>query len=246
MANPSSGKPVDIKISTVVAVSVLIRTADLAVLTASMHAMTGGAADYFDNEFAVLDVSACAEETIDWSGIITLLKSCNLNPVAVRGACAAMEAGIRANRLSIDNLAHPRAEPAPEPISQAAPARAPAAAPVVAPAPIAAGTMIIDTPVRAGQRIYARGGDLVVTAVVNSGAELIADGSIHIYAPLRGRALAGATGDTSARIFAMGMEAELVSVAGTYRTFESGVPKDIAKKAVQVRLSGDRIDVLAV
>lgn len=246
MANPSSGKPVDIKISTVVAVSVLIKTSDLAVLTASMHAMTGGAADYFDNEFAVLDVSACAEEAIDWPGIVALLKSCNLNPVAARGACAAMEADIRAHGLSIDNLAHPRAEPVPEPISHATPARAPAAAPVVAPAPIAAGTMIIDTPVRAGQRIYARGGDLVVTAVVNSGAELIADGSIHIYAPLRGRALAGATGDTHARIFAMSMEAELVSIAGTYRTFESGLPKDIAKKAVQVRLSGDRIDVLAV
>jgi septum site-determining protein MinC len=106
--------------------------------------------------------------------------------------------------------------------------------------------MIIDTPVRAGQRIYARGSDLVVTAVVNSGAELIADGSIHIYAPLRGRALAGAAGNAQARIFTQSMEAELVSIAGIYQTFERGLPQDVAKKPVQVKLTGDRIDVLSV
>jgi septum site-determining protein MinC len=105
---------------------------------------------------------------------------------------------------------------------------------------------IVDTPVRAGQRIYARGGDLVVTAVVNSGAELIADGSIHVYAPLRGRALAGATGNGDARIFALSMEAELVSIAGTYRTFENELPKDLAQKPVQVRLIGDRLEVRAL
>jgi len=100
--------------------------------------------------------------------------------------------------------------------------------------------------VRAGQRIYARGADLIVTAVVNSGAELIADGSIHVYAPLRGRALAGASGDANARIFTLSMEAELVSIAGTYRTFENTLPQETAKKPVQIRLAGDRIDVLAV
>jgi septum site-determining protein MinC len=106
--------------------------------------------------------------------------------------------------------------------------------------------MIVDTPVRAGQRIYARGADLIVTAVVNSGAELIADGSIHIYAPLRGRALAGASGNAQARIFALSMEAELVSIAGIYRTFENGLPKELAKQPAQVRLAGDRIDVVSI
>jgi septum site-determining protein MinC len=103
--------------------------------------------------------------------------------------------------------------------------------------------MIIDTPVRAGQRVYAQGCDLVVTAAVNAGAEIIADGSIHVYAPLRGRALAGASGDANARIFALSMEAELVSIAGFYRTFEDGLPKGIAQKPAQVRLAGDRIDI---
>ena len=86
--------------------------------------------------------------------------------------------------------------------------------------------MIIDTPVRAGQRIYARGSDLIVTAVVNNGAEIIADGSIHVYAPLHGRALAGASGNADARIFALQMAPELVSIAGVYRTFDDGFPRN--------------------
>jgi septum site-determining protein MinC len=97
-------------------------------------------------------------------------------------------------------------------------------------------TMVIDRPLRSGQQIYARGGDLVVLAAVNAGAEVIADGSIHIYAPLRGRALAGASGDAGARIFTTRFEAELVSIAGVYRTFETGVAKELAGRPVQVQL----------
>jgi septum site-determining protein MinC len=246
MSKNPGNKPIEIKISTVVAVSAILRASELATLDAEMKKMTGGASDYFDHEFAVLDVASCdfTESRIDWPALIALFKSYNLNPVAVRGASAAMEPDILASGLSIDTLVKPRPEvqeePAPAPV---APPPAPAAplAPVVAPS-----AMIIDTPVRAGQRIYARGADLIVTAVVNSGAELIADGSIHVYAPLRGRALAGASGNPQARIFALSMEAELVSIAGTYRTFESGLPADLAKKPAQVRLIGDRIDVLTI
>jgi septum site-determining protein MinC len=97
-------------------------------------------------------------------------------------------------------------------------------------------TMVIDRPLRSGQQVYARGGDLVVLAAVNAGAEVIADGSIHIYAPLRGRALAGANGDAGARIFTTRFEAELVSIAGVYRTFETGVAKELAGRPVQVQL----------
>jgi septum site-determining protein MinC len=103
---------------------------------------------------------------------------------------------------------------------------------------------------RSGQQAYARGGDLVVLAAVNAGAEVIADGSIHIYAPLRGRALAGAGGDTGARIFTTCFEAELVSIAGVYRTFEAGIPDRLAARPAQVRLTGQgeesRLDILAL
>jgi septum site-determining protein MinC len=100
-----------------------------------------------------------------------------------------------------------------------------------------AATLFLTRPLRSGQQIYARGGDLIVLAAVNSGAEVIADGHIHIYAPLHGRALAGASGDTDARIFSTRFDAQLVSIAGLYRTFDSGVPADLAGKAVQVRLA---------
>ncbi|MBC7861155.1 MAG: septum site-determining protein MinC, partial [Burkholderiaceae bacterium] len=121
----------------------------------------------------------------------------------------------------------------------------PAPAASVAPAP-APSAMIIDTPVRAGQRIYARGCDLIIMATVNNGAEIIADGSIHVYSSLQGRALAGASGNAGARIFALSMKPELVSIAGVYRTFEEGLAPELARNPAQIRLVGDRLDILSV
>jgi septum site-determining protein MinC len=244
MSKSQTKNPIEIKISTVVAVAAILHDSDLAVLDVAMRKMTGGVPDYFDNEFAVIDLGPCelADKQLDWSGLITLFKSYSLNPVAVRNAPSHMQAEIADHGLSIDVVARPRHEEE----QPAAAVSAPAEAPVQAVQTVASAATIVDTPVRAGQRIYARGGDLIVTAVVNNGAELIADGSIHVYAPLRGRALAGATGNTDARIFALSMEAELVSIAGTYRTFENELPRDVAGKPAQVRLAGDRIDVLAL
>ncbi|HET6788967.1 MAG TPA: septum site-determining protein MinC, partial [Aquabacterium sp.] len=107
--------------------------------------------------------------------------------------------------------------------------------------PVAANTMIIDKPLRSGQQIYAKGCDLVVMAVVNHGAEVIADGSIHVYAPLRGKAIAGAKGNTGARIFSTCMEPELLSIAGTYRTTENPLPADVVGRPAQIRLDGERL-----
>lgn len=102
-------------------------------------------------------------------------------------------------------------------------------------------TRVIDRPLRSGQRVYARGGDLVVLGLVSHGAEVIADGNIHIYGPLRGRAIAGANGDAAARIFAAAMEPELISIAGTYRTTDKPLADDVLGKPAQVRLDGDRM-----
>jgi len=122
------------------------------------------------------------------------------------------------------------AEPEPVPAPEAVPAPPPAASTAVP-------TRIIDKPLRSGQRVYAAGGDIVVLAAVNPGAEVIADGSIHVYAPLKGKALAGARGDTSARIFTTHLEAELVSIAGVYRTFDTALDAAVAKKPAQIRLA---------
>jgi len=107
-------------------------------------------------------------------------------------------------------------------------------------------TMVVERPVRAGQQIYAKGTNLVVLAMVSAGAEIIADGDIHVYAPLRGRALAGARGNTAARIFARNMEAELVSIAGVYRTIEQALPDSIRGKATQIFLENERLVMTAL
>ena len=243
--------PIEIKISTVVAISTILHSVDPIAIDAALKQMTGGVSDFFEDEFAVIDIAAIAEEAgqIDWEALVRLLKNYRLNAVAVRGAPAAFHDIIRAHDLFLDDGAGSAREHA------AAAAAAHAAAPVpVAPAPVVpvpapaasaapAPALIIDTPVRAGQRIYARGTDLIITAVVNNGAEIIADGSIHVYAPLHGRALAGASGNADARIFALAMQPELVSIAGVYRTFDDGFPAELTRQPAQIRLVGDRIDI---
>jgi septum site-determining protein MinC len=112
---------------------------------------------------------------------------------------------------------------------------------LAAPAPAAASSaMHHDKAVRSGQQVYSRGRDLVLVAAVGSGAEVIADGSIHIYGRLGGRALAGAQGDTSARIYCQDFQAELVSIAGHYRVLDE-VPEELRGKSVQARLDGERL-----
>ena len=105
---------------------------------------------------------------------------------------------------------------------------------------------LVDKPLRSGQQVYARGGDVVVTAVVSFGAEVIADGNVHVYAPLRGKAIAGARGNAEARIFTTCMEAQLVAIAGIYRTSEVALPADIAGKPAQISLDGKKIVMSAI
>lgn len=107
-------------------------------------------------------------------------------------------------------------------------------------------TIVVSTPVRTGQQVYAEQADLIVLGVVSPGAEVIADGNIHIYAPLRGRAIAGASGDSKARIFVQSMQAELVSIAGIYRVFEQKLPPHLHRKAVQIELQDDRLAIGAI
>lgn len=268
MSKSQARKPLEIKISTVVAVAALLGDTDQAKLSAALAQITGGTPDYFEDEFTLIDLAPLPPAEagkIAWPELIALFKQHRLNPVAVRNAPAALEEAILSHGLSIDGVEQPKPfelTPPPSPVAEPAPAvtPAPAAATTPAPTPAAAApapaspalaaqplpTMIVDMPVRSGQRIYARGSDLVVTATVNPGAEVIADGSIHVYAPLRGRALAGASGQADARIFSLAMEAELVSIAGVYRTFDEGWQKELAGKPAQVRLKDDRLDIKSI
>ena len=115
-----------------------------------------------------------------------------------------------------------------------------AAANAAAATPRAIPTLLIDKPLRSGQQVYAQG-DVVILHLVSYGAEVIAEGNIHIYAPLRGRALAGVKGNPDARIFCTCMEPELISIAGIYRTAEQTLPADVLGKSAQVRLADEKL-----
>lgn len=101
-------------------------------------------------------------------------------------------------------------------------------------------TKVVTAPIRSGQQIYARGGDLIVLSSVSAGAEVLADGNIHIYGALRGRALAGINGDESARIFCSSQEAELVSIAGQFLVDEV-LRNNHWKQAVQISIEDGRL-----
>lgn len=129
------------------------------------------------------------------------------------------------------------ASPAPAPTPAAEPV---AAAPTAAAATAQNGVRVHEGHVRSGQQIYARGQDLTIIGTVSTGAEVIADGNIHIYGALRGRALAGASGDANARVFCSEFQAELVAVAGNYRVLDDA-PAKLHGKALAIRLDGERL-----
>ena len=243
--------PIQFKGTMIKIIQAQLRSADTATLHAALAELTGNAPDFFDNDLAVLDFSAAENlpAKVDWAAIAKLFRQSGLSPVATCGLPAAQAAA--ASKLGLpetteEAFSRPQRASAPAPRPEEVPPP-PAAQPVAPPpAPEPVRTLIVDRPLRSGQRVYAQGGDLVVMAMVSAGAEVIADGNIHVYAPLRGRALAGASGDHQARIFATNLQAELVSIAGVYRTFENGVPTDVAGKHAVVSLSGDNESKLSI
>ena len=224
----------EIKSANLPLVSLLLKSPDLGELAAELQSRFGDAPDFFDNDPLVIDFSplqAAGEAAIDVPALIALLRPYRVVPVAARGGHAAqMQAALAAGLAAApDAVAAPlalvRKEPAP-------------VAPAGGAEPTLTSALIIDRPLRSGQQIYARGRDLVVLSMVNAGAEVVADGHIHVYAPLRGKAIAGARGYTQARIIAMCLEPELLSIAGVYRTSEVPLPADVLSKPTQVRLVG--------
>ncbi|APW36896.1 septum site-determining protein MinC [Rhodoferax koreense] len=227
----------DLKSATLPLIAVVLKTGDLSALAAELKARFGDTPDFFDQDPVVINLAQLPEDTgtIDFAKLNTLLRKYRMRPIAVHGGTSAqLGAAAAAGLVETPDIAHTLPLAAAEP--------APAAPAEEAPAPAsAAGTLVIDKPLRSGQQIYARGADLVVLAVVNFGAEVIADGNIHVYGPLRGRAIAGARGNTGARIFSTCLEAQLISIAGTYRTSEIAMPPEVLGKAAQVRLIGEKL-----
>lgn len=233
----------EIKSAQLPLVALLLKTTDWDLLAADLLKQFGPEGEnpgFFDHDPLVLDFSPLPTDSPvqDLKPLLQTLRTCCLVAVAARGASAAWMQAALAVGLVEAPLDLPRVRLAqPEPVAQPAITQAPRAVPGPA-------TLVIDKPLRSGQKIYARGADLVVLAMVNQGAEVVADGNIHVYAPLRGKAMAGASGNTQARIFSLCLEPELISIAGVYRTSENPLAADIQGKPAQVRLSDDGQDKL--
>lgn len=225
----------DLKSATLPLISVVLRTADAAALAQEVERRLADQADFFDQDPVLVDLTQLpAGSQVDFAGLVRALRRLRVLPVGVRGARADQIDAARAAGLT-EAPEVPAARPAPAAPAPAAPA-----------APMALPTMVIERPLRSGQQVYARNADLIVLAAVSNGAEVIADGNVHVYAPLRGKAIAGARGNTEARIFATCMQPELVSIAGIYRTAETPLPPEIAGRAAKISLVGEKLVIEAL
>jgi len=184
---------------------------------------------------------------VDFPGLIQGLKELEIMPIGTTGGTAEMRnVAISYGLPPVRSVGGKEtdeditAAPAPAPTANEAPQAAPPPPLPISKPAAARATMVVDQPVRAGQRIWAEGSDLIITSTVNAGAEVIADGNIHVYGALRGRAIAGGADNMEARVFALNFDPELVSIAGFYAVRE-GFPAAQIGKAMQVRLVGERM-----
>jgi septum site-determining protein MinC len=234
----------EIKSAELSLVALLLKTKDIGEVTRALARQMAESPGFFDHDPLVIDVSGLNlvdDEIIDLKRLITVLQHHQLVPLAIKGASAALLDLAKGEGLvDASDARIRRSIPLPESkISQE-----PLAAPLPSP-PSLSVAMRIDKPLRSGQQVYAKGRDLIVMGMVNAGAEVIADGHIHVYGSLRGKAIAGARGNTEALIFAQAMEPELISIAGVYRTSENLLSKDLLGKPALVSLNtgpdGDKL-----
>jgi septum site-determining protein MinC len=252
----------ELKIGQVGIANLRVRTLNVAQLAAEMRDRVTRAPKLFARAAVVVDFGGLAKtpDPATARALLDALRDAGVLPVAL--AYGTSDNDALAQQLGLPLLAKFRAQyeatgPAPvETASTAAPAQAPRreTGPAAAPAkpaasarPAAGGEpgLVQTTPVRSGQQVYADNRDLTVVTTVGAGAEVIADGSIHIYGALRGRALAGAQGNEKARIFCREFHAELVAIAGHYKVLED-IPKELRGKAVQIWLDKEELKIAAL
>ena len=244
----------ELKIGQVGIANLRVRTLDVPLLVAEMRDRVQRAPKLFARAAVILDFGGLSRtpDAATAHALVDGLREAGVLPVALAYGTREIEA--LSEQLGLPLLAKFRAqyeraeaappEPAPAPASRAK------AEPVPEPAPARAAAsgepgMMQAAPVRSGQQVYAENRDLTVLSTVGAGAEVIADGSIHIYGALRGRALAGAQGNEKARIFCREFHAELVAVAGHYKVLED-IPKELRGKAVQVWLDNGQLRIAAL
>ncbi|CAM5779852.1 septum site-determining protein MinC [Castellaniella caeni] len=254
--------PLDFKSATLYTLRAVLHTDDTSALLQALDQRMHEAGAFYENEPVILDASGL-DAAPDWRALTAALRKHHLYPIGVQ-AGPALQASLQAADLApLDagsgRPAHGDATSAPAAAAQPA-TTAPAARHPEAPSPrqaadatpthddakTAGQTLVIRHPLRSGQRIYAKGGDLIVMGMVSQGAEVIADGNIHVYGPLRGKAMAGAQGRTDAMILTTQLDPELLAIAGVYRVVETHLPDTLHNHAAQVLLEGGTLRIRAL
>ena len=246
--------PIDIRYGQLGVLQLRLRTTDPGVVLDELTGRFASAPQFFKRAAVCIDLLTVKPfpDLEALRAVMEAVRRAGMIPIGLAGDAIAVEPLAVAVNLPVLSTFRAQARPGPvlEPV-QPEPEPEPEAQPEVTPAsplqvaPVASdmrgGTALLHTQmVRSGQRVYARQRDLIVSAVVASGAEVMADGCVHIYGALRGRAIAGVREDTTARIFCQEFHAELVSVAGVFRIFET-IPPDLRGKPVQVWLDGENL-----
>lgn len=211
-------------------VQVRIRTTDAGIILDELTGRVATAPRFFQRAAVCVDLSALDREpdVSEIRPVLEVVRRAGMLPVGVSHESMSLDSLAQALDLPVLTQFRPQRKPAPVVPAAAAPP----------PEPVWTPALMQHQTVRSGQRIYARQRDLVVTATVGAGAEVIADGCVHIYGALRGRAMAGARGEVTARMFCQEFHAELVSIAGVFRVFET-IPPELDGKPVQAWLDGD-------
>lgn len=217
---------------------VRLRTLDANEVRDELAARVATAPQMFERTAVCLDLSALDKEPDigELRAVLDAVRQAGMYPVGLAHGTSTVDALARS--LDLPVLTQFRVQPrtAPTPVERK---------PTPEPAAFMNPTLMHHQPVRSGQRVYARHRDLVVTSVVGAGAEVMADGCVHIYGALRGRAAAGVGGEVTARVFCQEFHAELISIAGVFRVFET-IPPELAGKPVQAWLDGDDLKLARV
>lgn len=232
-----SQTPIEFKGSSFTLSVVHLHHHDPAVIRKALQDKIDQAPDFLKNAPVVLNVATLSAE-VNWKQLQQAILATGLRIVGVSG-CKNDALKRMISRAGLPVLAEgkesrPRAEaPPPVPVPEPLP---------VVTETVATKTRIVNTPVRSGQQIYARDADLIITSSVSAGAELVADGNIHIYGIMRGRALAGASGDRNCQIFCTNLAAELVSIAGEYWIMDQ-IPQEFFGKAARLCLQDGALTI---
>ncbi|MGX5660759.1 septum site-determining protein MinC [Castellaniella ginsengisoli] len=262
---PKTAAALDFKSASLHVLRAVLHTADTAELTRALEQRMKEAGAFYENEPVVLDAQGL-DQAPDWQALAAALRRHRLHPIGVRAPQALLDSARQAGLAPLDIStgrqesradAPARTAQARKPGPETAPARHAKPAPTEAPgdtdAPVPpavadspAETLVIRHPLRSGQRIYARGGDLIVMGMVSQGAEVIADGHIHVYGPLRGKAMAGARGNQHAMILTTQLDPELLAIAGVYRVVETRLPETLHNRPAQIELDGDTLRIRAL